>query len=295
MRSQPLWHEAPTWARSRVSALAGLAVALVATNVASAQQPTNAFASGTGPSPGQVTLMEQFRYTRMTLRDGTPAQRGRIREFSLENMVHVGLLPELTLAAVTPLSYRDRRFERGPREEDAGVGDATIFASYRFLRHDFSPLNTLRVSALAGGQVRTGDGPFTGDSYNPLIGLAFTAIVDRHGFNGDCVWTFTTDGLAQPLRAGESTADALRYDLAYLYRLYPVEYAADTPGALYAVCELNGVYETNGDNELLIAPGIMWEAATWALEVSAQAPIWRGISNRAETDYSIVIGLRLTF
>ncbi|MBK8914962.1 MAG: hypothetical protein IPM64_10250 [Phycisphaerales bacterium] len=278
-----------------VPAVVALLAALLPGHVAYGQQPTNAFASGTGPSPGQVTLMEQFRYTQLTLRDAPAAERGRIREFGLENMVHVGLLPELTLAAVVPVAYRDRRYEPGGREEDLGVGDATIFASYRFLRHDFSPLNTLRVSALGGAQVRTGDGPFTGDAYNPLIGLAFTAIIDRHGFNGDCVWTFTTDGVARPLRAGESTADVLRYDLAYLYRLYPVEYAADTPGALYAVCELNGVYETNGDNELLIAPGIMWEAATWALEVSAQAPAWRGISNRAETDYSVVIGLRLTF
>lgn len=75
----------------------------------------------------------------------------------------------------------------------------------------------------------------------------------------------------------------------------PKEYAADTHAAWYALCEVNGLYETNGDHEVLIAPGIMYEARTWTAEISVQLPLWNDIEERAELDYAIVTGIRFSW
>jgi hypothetical protein len=190
---------------------------------------------------------------------------------------------------------RDTPHAGGGADDVMGVGDATVLAKWRIWQADSSPLDTARLSLLGGAEIRTGDDPFTNDAYNPVIGLAYTQVFGRHGINVNPSWTFTTGGASDPTYAGMSTADLLRYNLAYLYRLFPAEYSADTHGALYATVELNGTYETNGDNELLISPGLMYEASRFALELAVQAPLWQDVAHRADTRYAIVAGVRWTF
>lgn len=260
-----------------------------------AQEPPNA-ESGTQPSPGHVTLKEQFRFLSLDLDSGPRNQRGPIRDYTLLNTAIIGLTPDLSMSLRAPVTARRQSFDTGGTDREQGVGDATILMKYRFHRVDHGPLDTTRIAAIGGAEIRTGDNPFTNDAYNPTVGVAATRIMGRHGFNGHMQWTFTTDGVGDPTLPGMSTADVFRYNGAYLYRLHPAEYTAESSGgAWYALIEANGTYETNGDNELLLSPGLMYEATTWALELSIQLPAWRDVSNRPETEYVLITGLRFSF
>lgn len=282
--------------RSTNRRLVAVIGALCAHASAVAQEPINAEDSATQPSPGHVIYKEQFRFYSLDLDQGSRERKGEIREYALFTTLNVGLAADAALSFRVPVAFREREFSlRDNFDHEAGVGDATVLAKWRVFRNDTGPLDSARLSLIGGADIRTGDTPFTSDAYNPILGLAYTQIIGRHGFNGALQWTFTTDGNDEPIFAGESTADVGRYDLAYLFRLSPEQYAADTPGALYAVCELNGLYETNGDNELFVAPGLMYEAKTWTAELSVQVPVWQRIEHRAEVDYALIAGIRFSW
>lgn len=279
----------------RSFAWAGAAIFAAATT-ASAQEPINAADSATQPSPGHAIFMEQVRFLRLDLDETRWDQRGDVDDVIFLSTLNVGVKSNLSLSLRFPILFRDREFDADDSSErEEGIGDVTVLAKWRFLQLDTSPLDTLRVSLIGGAQIRTGDSPFTTDGYNPILGLAMTKIGGRHGFNGSLEWTFTTVGNEEPVYAGESTADLFRYDLAYLFRMWPKAYEADTPGAWYAVCELNGLYETNGDNELFLSPGLMYEATTWTAELSFQWPAWQRIEHRAEAEFAVVAGVRFSF
>ncbi len=261
------------------------------------QAPINQDAA-TQPSPGHATLIEQFRFYSLDLDAGRRDARGQTRDAILLSRLDYGLTKDLSLSLRTPVVFRRRSYDLGDRvERDQGVGDVTALVKWRFYQDDAGPVNTTRISLLGGSEIRTGDAPFTNDAYNPLIGLALTRVSGRHGLNANVQWTFTTAGVPSEgqISPGMSTADVFRYNGAYLYRLAPVEYSADTAGAWYAMLEANGVYETNGDNELLLSPGLMYEATRWALELSLQVPVWRDLDNRPETEYVLVAGLRFSW
>ncbi len=263
--------------------------------LALAQEPTNAADSATQPSPGRVILKEQFRYYSLDLHDVPPDRRSDIDESIFLTMVNLGLTTNVALSLHAPVHIRDRTFDLGDKtDQQEGVGDVMAFAKWRVYRNDTGALNTARLSLVGGMQIRSGDSPFTADAYNPIIGAAYTQILGRHGINASLQWMFTTAGNDEPIFPGESTADLFRYDFAYLFRVSPKEYSAETHGALYAVVELNGYYETNGDNELFVAPGLMYEARKWVLELSVQLPTWQQVEHRAETEYALIAGIRLS-
>jgi hypothetical protein len=260
------------------------------------QEPVNAADSATQPSPGHVIFKEQFRFYRMEMDNGSRDRQGDIEDFVLFSTLNIGLQPDVALGLRLPVILRSRDFD-GPHgtDRDEGIGDLTALVKWRVYRNDTGPLDSARLSLVGGAEIRTGDSPFTTDAYNPVLGLAYTQIVGRHGFNGSLQWTLTTDGNEEPIYAGESTADLLRADLAYLYRLSPKQYTAETHGALYAVLEFNGLYETNSDYEVFVAPGLMYEAKTWTVELSAQIPIAQEIEERAETEYAVITGVRFSW
>jgi hypothetical protein len=260
------------------------------------QEPINAADSATQPSPGHVIFKEQFRFYQLDLDEGSLDRRGDLNEAVFSTTINLGLTSDVALSFRMPVNLRDREFDLGGfSEKDEGFGDLTALAKWRVYRKDSGALDTARLSLIGGAQIRTGDTPFTTDAYNPILGLAYTQIAGRHGLNGSLQWTLTTDGNDEPIFAGESTADLLRYDLAYLFRLSPRQYTAETHGALYLVAELNGLYETNGDNELFLSPGIMYEAKTWTAELSVQLPTWQEIDHRAETDFAVIAGVRFSW
>ena len=61
-----------------------------------------------------------------------------------------------------------------------------------------------------------------------------------------------------------------------------------------AVAELNGRYLTDGSHEIFLSPGVQFVAEHWLIEASLQLPVVRAMAaGRAETDYRLVLGLRL--
>lgn len=282
----------------RAAALRGLASAVFAflwTLPAAAQEPPNAI-SATSPSPGHFIFKEQVRYTSFRLDEGRFDRRREIDDVQLRTTLSFGLTPDWSLSLTAPVIFRDERYNFGDRGgRDAGVADLQLLAKWRFWKEDSTALNTKRLALVTGLEMRTGDNPFTGDSYDPILGLAYTQITGRHGLNAAALWTFTTGGVRDAVLPAMSTADLLTADLAYSYRLWPAEYTADTPGALYAIAELNGLYETNGDAQLFVSPAVMWEATQWVLSLSVQVPVWQDLSNRPETDYVLGVELRFSF
>lgn len=270
---------------------------LLCTASATAQEPVNAADAATAPSPGHAVLREQFRFYSLSLREGPRSRRGEIGDAMVMSMLNVGIARDWSLSLRTPVVFRDRDFDRRVVDDgnDAGVGDLMLLAKYRVWRRDTGPIDTARLSLIAGADIRSGDSPFTSDGYDPIVGVAYTQVAGRHGANASLQYTFTTGGNAEPIFAGEGTADLLRYDLAYLYRLWPAQYTEDTHGAFYGVLELNGLYETNGDHELFLAPGLMYEANWWTLELSVQLPVWKEVRHRAETEFAVIVGIRLSF
>jgi len=263
---------------------------------AHAQEPINAAESATQPSPGHVILKEQFRFHRLDLHGEQRDRNGDMNEAVLFSTLNIGLRSDWSMSLRFPAAFREREFDATDQtDREEGIGDLTALAKWRFYQNDTGPLDTTRASLFGGAEIRSGDSPFTSDGYNPVLGLACTKIAGRHGFNGSLQWTFTTGGNQEPILAGESTADLFRYDLAYLFRLSPKAYTAETHGALYAVCELNGFYETNGDNELFVAPGLMYEAKTWTAELSVQLPTWQDVEHRADVEFALVAGVRFSW
>lgn len=269
-------------------------VVLLLSASASAQEPISA-ESATQPSPGHFTIKEQLRFMSLDDDRGSRREQSRVNDLILNSSLTVGLASDWSLSLRAPLVARWRDDDRGGTDRAQGIGDVTTLLKWRFYREDDGPLNTTRIALLGGMETRTGDSPFTNDAYNPILGLAATRIMGRHGLNGHLQWTFTTDGAPDPILPGMSTADVFRYNGAYLYRLHPSAFTAETSGgAWYAMIEANGTYETNGDHELLLSPGLMYEARTWVFELSVQLPVWREIDHRAKTEYVLIAGVRFS-
>lgn len=260
---------------------------------AQAQEAPNTPAA-TQPAAGHATFREQFRYIRFR----TDADDGnqRIDEFTAWTALSVGLTGQLSLTFEAPLVHRETD-DRATGEEDdhTGLADMSLMLKWRFFQKDFGPIDTLRVALLAGAELPSGDDELSSDSVDPELGLIATYIRGRHGFGGALRYKFTTGAQDDPINAGESLADLIRYDASYLYRAAPAQYAADTHGSLYVLVELNGLQETNGDGEIFLAPGIMYEARSWAAEFSLGVPVWQRLDERPEADFIIRLGLRLLF
>ena len=260
--------------------------------------------SATAPSLGRVALRQTVQYAQL---GDDPTDQGRdVEEWRTTTTIEYGLRPDLALSAYVPLVYReveyggavppDHHAGSDTTTADFGLDDVTITAKWRVYRNDFGPIDTARFAAVVGAELPAGDDAFSSDSFDPLLGGVFTYIQGRHGLNADLLWKFTTGGDDEPVRAGEGDADAFFYDASYLYRVAPAAFgAASSAGAWYAVLEANGAYETNGDNELLVAPGVLYEARTYALEASVQLPLWQELDHRPETEFTVTIGLRLLF
>jgi hypothetical protein len=256
------------------------------------------------PSVGQIALRESVRYLQLG-DDPTPADRD-VEEWRSITTMEYGFRPDLTFAAYVPLVYREIDYGSAAGSHggshsgagsvsDFGLDDITLSAKWRVYRNDFGPIDTARFAVIFGAELPTGEDAFSSDSVDPIVGGVFSYIQDRHGFNAELRYQFTTGGMEDAVLPAEGSADALFYNAAYLFRVWPAEFSAGSRGALYAVLESNGVYETNSDDELLIAPGVLFEASHFALEASIQLPLWQDLEDRPETDFTVTIGARFLF
>jgi hypothetical protein len=123
---------------------------------------------------------------------------------------------------------------------------------------------------------------------------------DRHEIDLDALYTVSTR------RNGFRQGDAVRYDLAYRYRIWPRRFGR-------RLLQLNGLLELNGqwrdrDREdghqrtssggrvLFLAPGLQLVSKRWILEASFQVPVAQNLHGaQVEQDFVAVLSVRIPF
>jgi hypothetical protein len=260
---------------------------------ASAQEPVTSPAA-TQPSTGRWVLRNQVRYLEAR-RDPLTGDHG-FRELTFWNNLAYGVRRDLSLNLSVPI--KRQRYVHGDHagtHSHWAIDDLLLQAKWRIYQHDFGPIDTSRFSIIAALEIPTFMDTST-ESVNPMIGGVYTHVQGRHGFNVSGQWKFNTGtGAPVNLGGGRGKHDALFYDASYLFRVVPEAYGPDTPGAWYAVLEMNGVYESNGDNELFVTPAVMYEARTWTIEAALRIPVWQDLDRRPKTRFVTYAGLRLLF
>jgi hypothetical protein len=244
--------------------------------------------AATQPAKGVWLLRTQFR---LDVYDDDPLELGREGEsYTVFNSLSYGVTGDVSVTASLPVTYES--FDAG---DEVGQGDAMAMLKWRVWQRDTGPIDTMRFSLLGGASLPTGEESFTSDGVDPMLGGTFTAIRGRHGFTSAAVWRFNTAGdefAVDPVRGDN---DTLSYDAAYLYRLEPAEYAADTTAAWYGVIEANGVYDAGGGHELMLSPGLLYEGRDFAAELSVQLPAISDLDDRPDREFGLTIGFRWLF
>lgn len=250
--------------------------------------------AATQPAKGRLSVREQFILMRM---GDDPSGQGReVRSTILNTVIDYGLTGNQSLSLRLPIIFRrvNDDDQHGRVHED-GVGDLTAIWKYRLWQHDTGPIETKRFSIFAGAEIPVGNEDLSSGSVDPILGVVYTQVSGRHGVNFDASWKFTTGGDDKGLAAGESLADLLRVNGSYLYRIAPEHYTSETSASWYGVAEISAMYETNGDLEVLLAPGILYEARRWAAEASIQLPVHQDVDERLEHEWVVTIGVRFLF
>lgn len=278
---------------SRGAIAALLCCMSVHVSVASAQEAMYT-AAATMPAPGLFVLRQQASLFSYGARPGTSNTRTDVYES--ETSLTYGLVRDLSLTLDVPAAVKVEHFAGRDSDHDQGIEDLDVMLKWRFYKHDSGGVDTVRAALIGGAQVASGDDDgFSSQTVSPMIGAVITVVRGRHGFNQDLFYTLTTGGDEQHNLGGEGPADALKHNTAYLYRLAPAAYTAESTGAWYATIELNGLYETNGDYELRWSPGLMYEGRRWGAEVMAQFPLMHSLDHRPELDFAVGVGVRFLF
>jgi len=268
------------------------AACMLAALPAAAQEVTHT-PSATAPSPGVFTYRQLGQYTRF---DGARADGSfTVNQFVSEHVLAVGITPDLTAMLHLPMIYRDFNEPTTSDSESTGFGDAMLMFKYRFYRDDRGIIDTTRISLLLGLEIPTYDEGFSSDSFDPLIGLAMTVLDGRHGYGASVLYKWNTGDQPNPIDFGVQDADALRVDGSYLYRLDPPAYTETTTASTYLMLEANGRYETNGDWEVLLSPGILYEATDYAIEFALRIPVGQELDHRPEPRWGLTAGVRILF
>jgi hypothetical protein len=283
--------------KSHAIGAAGAVMAALAIAAPAAAQQSFYNPSAAQPSPGVLLFRQTFEYTQFG-RDPSPLMRD-IEQFKINTELAYGITSELAMIAMLPVIGRSMDSAApGVSSDDFNIGDAHIMFKYRVWQHDSGPIDTMRLSLLGGLDVPTGQAPFDNLGWDPMIGAVFTSIQGRHGFNLAGRFKFNTHSRGAPGMAttlDDGLEDQFMLDASYLYRLAPAAYQAETHGAWYAMLDCNAMFETNGDAEVRLASGIMYEARNWVVEASVQVPIYEDLNHRPETDFTVGLGFRILF
>lgn len=274
--------------------LAALALSLA--GVAFAQEAPLTPAA-TLPSPESFVLRASARLWHFDGGSQEVAREGFVTEERLR--LALGITKELSVEANLPI-YQASLASPLPGQmafdpDASGLGDLDLTLKLRLWKEDLGPVDTMRVALYAGTELPTSTAGFGSRSFDPVVGLTSTTILGRHGIGTSIGWRFTTEDAHDPLFAGDSLADVLTGNVAYLYRIAPAEYGAEHVGAWYAVAELMATYETNGDLEVDVAPGLLYEGPRWAFEAGVILPAYRELEHRPTTSFGAYVGLRFLF
>jgi hypothetical protein len=143
--------------------------------------------------------------------------------------------------------------------------------------------------------VPTSTAGFGSRSFDPQVGVTAMGIFGRHGLVQSLAWRFTTASAEEPLLPGDTTADVFSFGTAYLYRIAPEEFTVEHRGAWYVTAEAVGTAETNGDVELMLMPGILYEGPRLVFELTVGVPIVQDLRHRPEASFTASIGVRILF
>lgn len=266
------------------------ACSLASSALAQEAMYTNA---ATMPSPGVSVIREQVHYYRYGGNPNTGSDHTDQLEFLTS--WQFGLDRALSLTLDVPIEFRNT-VDNDTDDRDKGVEDIDLMLKYRIYQDDSGGIDTFRIALMGGVSFASGDDhDFSSQSVNPHLGIVFTEVRGRHGFNQELHYYFNTGGDKDGNYGGEGPADALRLNLAYLYRIAPDVYRSDTKGAWYITAELNYLYETNADHDLRFSPGLMYEGRRFAFELMSQFPVWQDVEERPKLVFGIGVGVRITF
>jgi hypothetical protein len=228
--------------------------------------------AATQPGVGRVELREQLHWYHS---DSAGAGGGtRIDELVLDSSLTLGVRQDLAIGLSLP-SHLSLTDAAGASDDDLELGDLQLVARCRLFRRDSGPIDTERASLILGVQCDTASRGAT--SLRPDFA--------RDSFDAAVQATLSTSG----------DPSDFRYDGAWLYRLSPATFGPSIEAAWYLVAELNGRYQTNGDHEVLLAPGLLIEARRISFELSVQLPAYQDLAHRPELDYAVVVGMRFLF
>jgi len=269
-------------------------LALLAPAAAMAQEAMYTEAA-TMPSPHVSVLRPQVNYYRYGSEpDGDRQETERI---DLTTSIQYGIARAWSLRMEVPLVMEDRDYKDGTDESDTGLEDLDAMVKWRVYKNDTGGVDTVRIALMGGVFFASGDDKdFSSQTINPHVGAVVTMVRGRHGFNQEFTYRLNTgQDDVDNTGGGKGPDDAFFYNTAYLYRIDPAKYTTESTGAWYVTAELNGLYETNGDNEIRFAPGIMFEGWEFAFELMAQLPFVSDLDERAELDFGVGFGFRWTF
>jgi hypothetical protein len=277
---------------SRLTTPFAFALMLSAAGPALAQEAISSPAA-TQPALGAFKLNQKLIWERRGS-DPSPHDR-RVDRLELEQTLAAGLSGNVSAELKLPVLWQGTRRAHGPADSDSGLADPSLTLKWRFWQHDSAAVDTARLSLLVGTDLPLGTRAFSNRAFDPTVGLAFTSISGRHGFGAAARWTFTTRAKPDPMMLGETLADLLRLDGSYLYRLAPESWSADTAAAWYLVGEVNARIETTGMHEVLLQPGILYEATRFAAELGLGLPVLHRVDDRPRTKLVLTAGVRWLF
>lgn len=263
---------------------------------------------------GEFVVHEQL----IVNQSGTdPGGTGRDRsEVAAVTALGYGLTGKWALFGVLP--YRDINLEITPEGERAsrsssGFGDLSLFARYTAYQNN-QPGRTFRVTPFAGieaptgsdnardalgklpANVQTGSG-----SWDYFGGVVITHQTLQYQFDSQLSYRVKTE--ANGFEAG----DVARLDGSLQYRLYPQQLGGGTPAFLYAVAEVNLIYQdkhrisgvadaNSGGTRLFLTPGMQYVTKRWILEGAVQLPVLQDLNGTGlENDYIVRAGVRFNF
>jgi hypothetical protein len=237
--------------------------------------------SATQPAADVIAWRQQFRVMDYA---------GGMTELSTRTMLSYGISGNLAVEAQLPLYVMT-----GGWHEATGFGDLTVLAKTRLWQRHDSAIDTARIGVFGGAALPVGPTALTGGGVDPILGAVYMQVAGRHGVNVAAQYQLTTASAWHPLTPGAGDADLFRTDAAYLWRLIPDQYSTENDAAWYLTLEGNLFWETNGDRELLLAPGLLYEGTECALEIGLQLPIARCVIERPAQGVGVTVGFRLLF
>ncbi len=249
-----------------------LGLVLTLSGAALAQEPIY-MEGATHPGRGQLYLRTQALFT-----DYRDSSEGDDRLAMRTKLVY-GIRGNL--AALVDADLERFRFQDDGTT--TGLSRLALRLKYRVMQRDLGPLDTWRTSLFAGADLPVGNSRLAPDHLQPRLGVATTAILGRHGLNGEIAWT----------RRPGVKPDEFEFHASHLYRIAPARFAADTSGAWYTVAESLNTVTSHGDYQLDLALGILYEARHWAAEAGVRLPLAQ--DGPREMRYETIIGIRYLF